>query len=178
MNRWLWIGAATFVVGCVGGYVFHHMTDTVAERIPLAPPNFARNHDSDAETSDAIEPLIVEGALVGGSRRMPSGDAQPMPRVTMTVGTWLPPRFDCEPGTVLRMPYADEDEDWLGLTIDPVLRILESTLPRLNLFDPAEEAENRAVKPQTPEPEPMPAPDYHQQYPHCPYHGGCPYSGR
>ena len=177
MNRWLWVGVATFVVGCVGGYAFHFMTDTVAVRIPLPPASFGRSQDGDAETSDSLEPLVVEGALVGGSlhRRMPSDETVPMPRVTMTVGTWLPPRFDCEPGTAPRMPYADEDEDWLGLTLDPVLRILEAALPRLNLFDPSEETENRPVKPETPEPEPMP--DYHHQYPHCPYQG-CPYNGR
>lgn len=181
MQKWLWIGVAAVVVGSVGGYAYYLLSDTVALRIALVNSiSSLQDNHGETETSDAIEPLIVEGPLVDESLhcRMPEVAALPMSRVALTDGMCQAPRFDGEPGTIVRMPYADEDEGWVGRTIDPVLRILESTLPRLNLFDPAEEAENREAKPQTVEPEPMPVPDYHQQYPHCPYHGGYPYNRR
>ncbi len=170
MKRNLWIGLATVLIGCFGGYTYHMMTDRPTTLIAVRTTTVPVKNDGDGESSDTIEPLVVEG---GGDsvlvERMPEGDVQPMQRVMMTTGMRQPARPDAE--SAVRMPYADEEESWLGLALDPVRRLLESTMPRLNLFDEAEESENREV---TPEPPMMP--DYHQQ--HCPRHGSYPYNGR
>lgn len=53
---------------------------------------------------------------------------------------------------------------------------IEANLRRLNLFEkiekaePAPDVENKETNP----PSANPLPDYHHQYPHCPYHGPCP----
>lgn len=179
MRKWLWLGIPTIVILGVGGYWYLSKTSTVtipdrevenrndAERVAQN-----QKHDGDAEASDVIEPLVVDrGGQTSEPSLPPVVDEGPMPRVVLTPGTKQPPRPDAEPDRVLRMPYADEEEI-LGVPFDPIQRILESKLSKLNPFedlkdaDPSEEAEPMEVVPP-----PVIVPYHHS---HCPYTGGCP----
>src|SRR5207253_945570 len=97
-------------------------------RCPMMEPV---KDNGDAEASDAIEPLIVMGGF-GVPQSTPVREQGQTPRVQWTFGVAQSPRPDADPGRVLRMPYADEEEDLLVLRKDPVTRLLDSDLPRLD----------------------------------------------
>jgi hypothetical protein len=172
MRKWLFSGTMIFALGCVGGYFYFHRTATD----PILPDNMLKTdnndriakNDGDAELSETIEPLRVEGAGSATVASPPSAWAHESPaRVVLEPGMKQPPRPDGEPDRVLRMPYADEEEI-LALPLDPIQRMLDVTLPRLNLADElndAEESEPRQVNP---------PPHMHPHHQHCPYSGGCP----
>ena len=181
MRKWLLIGAATTAFAIVGGvwyYTTREETNAgwrLTSRGDVVWDQPSVKHDGDSETSDTIEPLVVERSVPVVQSVEPPVDDAPMARVVLTLGMTQPPRPDSEPGKALRMPYADEEEIF-GLLLNPIGPILEPDLTRLNVFDeiekanPAEESENKEM-----EPEPLPPlPDYHHHYQHCPYSGGCP----
>jgi hypothetical protein len=175
MRKWLWIGALSVALSGAGGY-WYLSTKTIVDVGPrpfVGPVASNGRNDGDAEASDVVEPLIVDrGNTFGVQSPEPPVDDGPMSRVVLEPGMKQPPRPDAEQGRVPRMPYADEEEI-LGLTGNPVKRILESNLAPLNIFEelekanPAEESETTEVAPPI-----LPVPDYHHN--HCPYHGGCP----
>ena len=173
MHKYFWIVVVTAALGAGSGYWYLTIkpTDVIPERITIRPVQVLPEvkNDGDAEMSDVIEPIIVDrGSNRGGVQSLePPTDDGPLARVILEPGMQQPPRPDVEPGRVPRMPYADEEEI-LALPRDPIARILDVTLPRLDFFDeidrnPAEESEPPVARP---------AMDYHQQ--HCPYHGHCP----
>ena len=186
MRKWLWMGTAAVVLGSVGTYWCYLAspsddpgTPGLDRRTTPQRQTAASKHDGNAESSDTIEPLVVEGS--SAVIRMPEASEEPaMTRVVLTAGMCQPPRPDAESGKLVRMPYADEDQDWFGVSIHPLLRVIESRLPRVTLFDKpgepnaAEESEPPGAADPMPEPTPAPMMDYHQQYPHCPYHGHYP----
>ena len=141
MRKWLLIGAMSAALMSAAAYWY--FTTKAAES--NSQPNSAYvnrglpndKKDGDAETSEAIEPLIVEGGAphVQGSEPADGGaDHGPMPRVVLRPGMKQPPRPDAALGRGRRMPYADEEEI-LRVNLDPITRILESELPELGIFE-------------------------------------------
>jgi hypothetical protein len=177
MRKWLWIGTLSFTLGSVGGY-WYFSTKTTGTNSNRESGDVNRvgpsdKKDGDAEMSEEIEPLIVDPGNFNVQNPDAPVDATPMPRVVLEPGMKQPPRPDAAP----RMPYADEDE-FLAVTLDPIKRILESTVPRIDIFEEfekadAEESENKGANPPAARPEANPPMNYHHQ--HCPYyHGHCP----
>ena len=173
MRKWIFIGISVAVIG-VAGYWFmprKNISLPARERPDRHFPvtQQARN-DGAAEPRVVIEPLIVDRGVVPSAPESGPTDRVLLPRVEWTPGAPQPPRPDIEPGQLLRMPYADEHEI-LRIPLDPLQRILDSSLPRLDLSeawkdDPTEESEPR----ETPAP-----PAYDPHHPsHCPHFGGCP----
>lgn len=127
-------------------------------------------NDGDAEASEVIEPLVVDRGVSAPAPARIVANVELMPRVEWKPDMRQPPRPDAEFSRTLRMPYADEDEI-LGARLDPIVRLLESGLPRLDIFaelpnlDGAEESEPRETD--------VPAWNPYQP-PHCPYTGSCP----
>ncbi|MSQ94446.1 MAG: hypothetical protein EXR98_07810 [Gemmataceae bacterium] len=172
MRKWLYIGTMTFALGCVGCYFYFNRTATD----PILPDNMLKTDDRDriakndgnAELSETIEPLRVEG---GGQTialsPAPAWLGDPLPRIVLEPGMKQPPRPDGEPGRVLRMPYADEEEI-LALPLDPIQRMLDVTLPRLNLADDLNQAEESEPK------QVIPLLHMHPHLQHGPFSGGCP----
>ena len=169
MRKWIWITPVLLVVG-FAGYWFIKNNSGVPP-MPDAPnPGFhvtqqARN-DGDAEASEVIEPLIVDRGVAPVMPTPAPAAATWLPRVEWTPGVSQPPRPDREPGRVLRMPYADEDEI-LRIPLDPLQRVLAKDLPRFDLF--SEELFEESELPDLP----RPMIDPHHP-PHCPHFGGCP----
>lgn len=88
-------------------------------------------NDGEAEASEVIEPLMVLNSMppiVTAPAEM-----EELARVNIEPGAKQAPRPDQEPGKILRMPYADEEEG-LDLTRS-ISQIIERELPRLHLFD-------------------------------------------
>ncbi len=171
MRKMFLIGLATVAVGCVGAYCyFTRQVAPINVDTPVTAnrPTRQANDDGAAEASDVIEPLVVERSGADNSNMpRPVIFNGPLDRATWTPATTQPPRPDAD-GRVLRMPYADEDEI-LGIPLDPIQRILDSTRPRLDIFehlDPSEEAEPKEETP--------PAMNPHHHHPFCPHTGGCP----
>lgn len=167
MRKYFLIGFVAVGVGWGGAYwlFFKQSNGPIVEVAPVSDvPRFTKQETDDAEASDVIEPLIVDSGTSGiAAVARPIVAEEPMPRAQWTPGMTQPSR----PGTPLRMPYADEKELFF-LPFDPIQWILESPLPRLDLFDeldPAEEAEPMEIVP------PLLNPHHH---PHCPHMGGCP----
>jgi hypothetical protein len=181
MRKWLWIGTLSFTLGSVGGY-WYFTANTTGMNSNRESDDVNRvvlndKKDGDAEASEEIEPLIVDHGKFSVQDPAAPVDEGPMPRVVLEPGMKQPPRPDAAPGRAPRMPYADE-EGFLALTLDPIERILESTLPRLGIFEEidkaaaAEESENKGANPPAPRPEADRPMNYHQ---HCPYYPGhCP----
>jgi hypothetical protein len=182
MRKWLWIGTLGFTLGSVGGY-WYFTTQTTGTNSNRESDDVNRvvlndKNDGDAEASEEIEPLIVDPGKYSVQNPAAPVDDGPMPRVVREPGMKQPPRPDAAPGRVPRMPYADEEE-FLAVTLDPIKRILESTLPRLGIFeeidksDAADESEKNGANPSVARPEGNPPMNDHHQ--HCPYnHGHCP----
>jgi hypothetical protein len=187
MRKWLGIGMLSVAIVGVGAYWFFTKTNGwTSKRGPVIENvRVAQNH-GDEEASEVIEPLIVqplhntpapeevEGTEFGVELLLP-------PRAVLEPGMQQPPRPAVEPGTVnaARMPFAD-DEPGIGVWFFLDWSAIKAKLSKLNLFkeiekaDPAEEPENKETNPPMEQPQTLPVPDYHQQYPHCPYHGPCP----
>jgi len=178
MRRFLWVGTLSLALGSIGGYWYlaTKTTESNSSRelgdLNRVVPN--DNKDGDAESSEEIEPLIVDPGKFSVQNPEAPVDTGPMPRVVLEPGMKQPPRPDAAP----RMPYADEEE-FMVVTLDPIKRILESTVPRIDIFaeiekaDTAEESENKETNPPAARPEANPPMNYHYQ--HCPYyHGHCP----
>jgi hypothetical protein len=122
--------------------------DVVTARHPI-------RDDGDAETSDAIEPLVVDrGQRTVMIRPVPAADEVPT-RVVLAPGMTQPPRPDAD--AVLRMPYADED--FHVAPPNPAAALVETALSRLKLFDNLAEPEESGPEVQ----------DFHRVHPHCPY---------
>ncbi len=169
MRKWLFIGTMALSLACIGGYLYFHGTatdpDLPENLLNKDGPNRVAKNDGDAEQSDTIEPLKVEGSgAVNTANPAPPWTDNPLPRVILEPGMTQPPRPDGEPGRALRMPYADE-EGILALPLDPVQRMLKVVFP--NLIDELRDAEES-------EPAQNISPPHHQ---HCPFHGGYPYRG-
>jgi hypothetical protein len=150
MRKWLCLGIVPVAASCVGGYWLCSKPTAVR---PLAirsqPSPIGEKHDGDAETSDTIEPLVVDqGGRSVTFRPIPLATDEMLPRVLFSPGMSQPPRPDASPGNTLRMPYADE-EAILALPID-----LDSVEFEL------EESEPKVRHPPV---------DYHRMEPHCPY---------
>jgi hypothetical protein len=184
MRKLLWLGLGTVVLGTVvlggvGGVWFFwaRLSATNSNLVAANDPDRASQNtkgEADDEASDVIEPLVVDsGSQKEDGSGAPEGDfaveLESVLRAILEPGMKQPPRPDAEPGAPSRMPYADE-EDVLGVTKDPVTRILESDKPKVTVFDeidktkPPEESEPKAPEP--------PAVDPHQG--HCPRYDGCP----
>src|SRR5260370_12206638 len=138
MRKWLWIGTLSFTVGSVGGY-WYFTANTTGMNSNRESDDVNRvvlndKKDGDAEASEEIEPLIVDPGKFSVQDPPAPVDEGPMPRVVLEPGMKQPPRPDAAPGRPPRMPYADE-EGFLALTLDPIEQILESTFPRLGIFD-------------------------------------------
>ena len=132
MRKWQLVIILSMVALAVGGYLY--LTQKSPPKVtPIDPPRAAQGpkNDGDAEASEAIEPLRVNE--VGAPNAAPTIDDGPMPPVALEPGQQQPPRPDMEPGTKLRMPYADEEEG-LGL-IRNMPEITDRELPRPNIFD-------------------------------------------
>jgi hypothetical protein len=181
MRKWLGIGVCVSMMSAafVGGGVYWLVTKT-ARREPAADVRVvqnATNNDVDAEPSEVIEPLVVQQETPAPE----VSDAVPgeLARVVIEPGMDQPPRPDVLPDALARMPYADEQPGvgrWFFLDWQAV----KAMLSQLNLFTEVEktalpeESENRETNPPLLPPQADPVPDYHQQYPHCPYQGPCP----
>ena len=164
MRKWLCLGIVTVAASCLGGY-WLCSKPAPNGRMTIRPHSMkSEKHDGDAETSDTIEPLVVDQG--GGSvtfRPIPLANDEMMPRVAFSPGMSQPPRPDARHGHTPRMPYADE-ETILAVPLDPVTRILESSQPLFKLFEGIE------FEPAEPEPEAQHPPcDYHRMQPHCPF---------
>jgi hypothetical protein len=190
MRRWLAFGAVA--IALAGGSVWYFgswsrttndswVADLVEGRVVNGQNEVRdRKNDGDAEVADAIEPLVVENSVPAPAlpASLPELEAPP---VYLTSGMKQAPRPDAEPGAAPRMPYLDEVVI-LPWPLEPWARILEElVLSKLGLFEhqkdanPVEEAENKEVTPPVEPPLPLQVPDYHHQYPSCPYTGGhCP----
>lgn len=188
MRKWLVIGAVAVVLAGSSAWYFGRSPRTtngawVSDSGDGRVVN--RNHavpvsktDGDAETADTIEPLVVENRLPAPvlATSLPELEAPP---VYLTPGMKQAPRPDAEPGPAMRMPCLDEVVI-LPWPLEALARILEeAVLTKLKWIDKpkaadrAEEAEAKEPKP--PEELPLQTPDYHHQYPSCPYTGGhCP----
>jgi hypothetical protein len=184
MRKWLGIGMLSVAVVGVGAYWFYMKTNGwTAKHEPSIEVRVVQNgkSDGDAEASDVIEPLMVQPLQNTPAQEEFVGECEvELARVAQEPGIQQPPRPDMEPGKVVRMPCADEEPGGVGLWIFLDWSAIKAKLSKLNLFreieksDPAEESENKETNPPTEQPRTEPAPDYHQQYPHCPYHGPCP----
>ena len=180
MRKWLWLSMIV-VAGLGGSWYFGGWRQTgttepwrseASEGRVVHQDNDRRTpaNDGDAETSDTIEPLVVEGSVPAVAPS--ASNVTPPERAVLAPGMIQPPRPDAMP----RMPYADEDVI-LIFPLDPLMRILDGTaLSGLKIFDglkraePAEESEPKEVAP-------MPVTDPHHG--HCPYlNGGYPYYPR
>jgi hypothetical protein len=187
MRKWLGIGLLSVAVVGVGAYGFYTQTNGWITRRGPDVENVRGQHgksDGDAEPSDVIEPLIVQRPNdAPAPAEVVGGVVVELARVVLEPGMPQPPRPDVnvEPGTE-RMPYADEE---LGIGVWFFLdwSAIKAKLSKLDIFkeiekaDPTEESENKETNPPAEPVENPPAdpvPDYHQQYPHCPYHGPCP----
>lgn len=192
MRKWLGIGMLSVAVVGVGAYWLFTKTNVWTTRRGPAVEEVRvenRKNDGDAEASEVIEPLTVYPKYtpapeeVDGEFGVELGVQPPSSsyRVLLEPGMRQPPRPDAEPGaeTSPRMPFADE-EPGIGVWFFLDWSAIKAKLSKLNLFreiekaDPAEESENKETNPPMEQPQLPPAPDYHQQYPHCPYHGPCP----
>jgi hypothetical protein len=185
MRKWLGIGMLSVAVVGVGAYwLFTKTSGWTTRREPTVDVRVTQNgaNQGNTEESEVIEPLIVQ------RQNTPAPDEPeelvlrtdlPVPRVVLEPGGPQPPRPDAEPSSVVRMPYADE-EPVLGGWFFLDWSAIKAKLSNLNIFkpiekaDPAEESENKETNPPPEPPQADPVPDYHQQYPHCPYHGPCP----
>ena len=194
MRRWLCIGIAYVVLGGIGiGWYLLGSKLTTESFVPQTSSSEtatrsapSQTQEGDGEASDAIEPLVVENSTPAQLQQADWGaEEAPLSRVVLARGMQQPPRPDAQPGQAPRMPYADECEI-RETPLDVLMRIVRSHLAQWNLFvenGQPEDAGTENVTPATeptpqPMPESMPMTDYHHQYPHCPYHGGCPYPYR
>jgi hypothetical protein len=186
MRKWLGIGMLSVALAGVGAYWLLTKTNVwTSKQQPGVAVRLAQNgnNDGDTEPSDVIEPLIVQRQQDTPVSEQVSGEVGvELARVALEPGMEQPPRPDMEPGDVERMPYADEDAG-VGFLMFLDWCAIKAKLSKLNVFreiekaDPTEESENRQTNPPVEPVEPpqtVPVPDYHQQYPHCPYHGPCP----
>ena len=109
MRKWQWIGLLSVALGSAYGYWYWTTpTSSAIEVSPFATITPQFKDDGDAEASEVIEPLEVDRLhAVAVQTPEPPIDDGPMPRVLLESGMEQPPRPDVEPGTKLRMPYAD-----------------------------------------------------------------------
>jgi len=188
MRKRLAIGAAAVVLSAVGGswyFSWWQRSGPTPQVVPNLQVSTNRvvptvKDDGNAEPADRIEPLIVESSVPAPvlPTSLPELEAPP---VYLTAGMKQAPRPDAEPGNAPRMPYLDEVVI-LPWPLEPWARILqEAVLSQWKRFEnpkdanPTEEAENKEVMPPVEPPLPLQVPDYHHQYPSCPYTGGhCP----
>ncbi len=106
MRRWHWLAGFAVVVAVVTGCWV--LMDRFAGRIELQPrAAVAPQDDGNAEASDVIEPLVVDGGMpaIIETREPPIG---PPTRVVFEPGMQQPPRPDANPDRQVLMPYADE----------------------------------------------------------------------
>jgi hypothetical protein len=181
MRKWLGIGMLSVVVAAGLGMYWVFTKSRTARHEPNveAARVESSKDDGNAEPSDVIEPLVVQGL-----RNPPADDSgdlvlrtdPPAPAIRLRADMPLPPRPDVELGVVKRMPMADE-EPVGGVWFFLDWSMIQAKLSELNIFKEAEKddpASNSANKETNPPTEVRPVPDYHQQHPHCPYHGPCP----
>lgn len=166
MRRKLWIGTLIVAVGSVVGYWWHTPRKADPTVDPVTPFVGPMERGGGTEESELIEPLQVEVRYPVSAPAAEPFDNGPPPRVVLEPDMEQPPRPDVEPGTKLRMPYADEEEG-LGLTRVPELEIGAGPARQklFELFDKANQVEEAPASM-------PPLSDYH--HPHCPYQGGCP----
>jgi hypothetical protein len=161
MRKWLYFGIATVAASSLGGYWLCSKPAPIgpmAKRV-VSSIHRGETHDGDAETSDTIEPLIVDH---GGNQLIfqpiPLAQVEMMPRVLFAPGMQQPPRPDAEFAETPRMPYADEDE-LLELPAKPA-----AARPAVNALEDIEK------EPDASEPAAEHPPrDYHRMQPHCPF---------
>ncbi|MSU77395.1 MAG: hypothetical protein EXS16_04775 [Gemmataceae bacterium] len=104
MRRWhMRVGCAVILVMAGGTWYFVGSGNSRPEQQPFVNVK----GDGDAEASDIIEPLVVDGGLpvIVDTREPPLG---PPLRVLLQLGMHQPPRPDANPDRPVRMPYADE----------------------------------------------------------------------
>ena len=206
MRKWHWVGigvlSALTVVGSGGWtyWFFGKTTVWVAKGVQAVHVVCLRNgaengnggnggNEGNAEVSDVVEPLVVQKI---DSVPAPETTDQPVSepaRVKLEPGMQQPPRPEVESGEIPRMPMADE-EVGVGAWFFAHWTSVKAALGQLDAVkcpenvDPSTEPESKQADPaaEMPMPEPpvtTPAmPDYHHDYPHCPYQGPCPYRGQ
>lgn len=187
MRKWLAFGAVAIALAGGSAWYFGWWSRTpnnpwVADLVDGRVVNERndvrdRKNDGDAEIADTIEPLVVESSVPAPvlPTSLPELEAPP---VYLTPGMKQAPRPDAEPATAPRMPYP---EDWAMLPwpLEPWARLLQEAAALSKLkpqaVDSTEEAEDKEAMPPIEPPLPLQVPDYHHQYPSCPYTGGhCP----
>jgi hypothetical protein len=174
MRKSYFIAIAAAIVA--GGAYWYSTRDTVDPNPAPSPGNGSSqltkqlpSHNGNTEESDAIEPLIVDHGTPP-TVVTPVIFCGPLSRVESHGRENQPPRPDVESGRARRMPYADEVVI-PGIAFDPIIWILESKLPDLNLFGGVEESEPNDLPPA--------APIWHPHaYPHCPRVIECPMPAR
>jgi hypothetical protein len=144
------------------------------------PPQYIPPDDGNAEPADTIEPLVVESSVPAPvlPTSLPQLEAPP---VYLTPDVKQAPRPDAEPDKAPRMATVD-DVVILPWPLEPWARILQEAvlsqfkrIEKPKVADPAEETEPKEPMPPDESPLPLQVPDYHHQYPSCPYTGGhCP----
>jgi hypothetical protein len=187
MRKWLGIGAI-LLVGAAGAFWHFHVAtrphgiEPLPNWQPQGPVTAEPKELPEHELCNNFEPLVVEGSTLPPVPCEP-GMEFPMLRVVLAPGMEQPPRPDAESGTVLRMPYADEEVVFKVATKEDI-DILNSQGPiRGSAFHGSYSTTSKQSKPMNvtpPQPETLPIPesdpamDYHRQHcPRCsfPYYG-------
>ena len=129
MRKWLCLGIVTVATSVIGGYWLSSKPTPVPVAVRPQPVVLGEKHDGDAETSDTIEPLVVDQG--GGRvlfRAIPLATEEMMPRAVFTTGMVQPPRPDAElskrRGCLMRTRKRFLRCLWI-----PITRILESARP-------------------------------------------------
>jgi hypothetical protein len=159
MRKWLCFGIVTIAAGTIGGVWLCSKPAPIRPVVtrPHVVPS-GEKHDGEAETSDTIEPLVVDRGVGDVTVRLiPPAQEEMMPRVLFAPHMQQPPRPDA--GSAPRMPYADEPEI-LAMPLDPVARILEA--PNANLFDGLQLFFEEVLPPTA-----QPPAGYHRAIPFC-----------
>ncbi len=175
MRKTLGIGIVSFLlIAAVGGgaYWLFSKTPTARQDPDVQAVRVENRRDEgNAEPSDEIEPLVVQGrqhqAVPKDAEDEFGGE---LARVVLEPGAQQPPR----PGEVARMPMADETPG-VGVWLYFDWSTIQAALSRLNIFEikreeAVPEPEHKEANPPPSEP-PL---DHHSQIPHCPYMGPCP----
>ena len=175
MRKWHYVAAATAIAVSVAGYWWFSSDSTGPNPDDSGRRGFSKltkqvaPNAGNTEESETIEPLIVDHGSAPAIVP-PVIFSGPIARTTWNPETNQPPRPDAK----RRMPYADE-APVVAPVFDPIVWILESSLPELKLFDPIRDADPTEES----EPREIAPPIWHPHaYPHCPYTGGCPAPSR
>lgn len=193
MRKWLGIGVLCAVgaagAGASGYWLAARTTGWIAQGLQVVEKvrglhAVGPRDDGNAEPSDVVEPLVVDDGKSPAPEQGP-GELDDAPaRVTEQPGAQTPPRPDADSGEAPRMPLADEEpEPVAGSWLSVSWTAFKAALSNLELLrekemtpvsePPSEEPMSIPEEPSAP-PQPEPARDYHQNEPHCPYHGPCP----